>query len=90
MNEWANRAVCKEAPAVMFPVRDSTGSRRAGVADALMVCARCPVRRECAVEALRLRADTGIWAGVDLGDGAGRISETAAKALRRVAKRGVA
>lgn len=86
MSEWSNRAVCKEAPAVMFPVRDSTGSRRRGVADALMVCARCPVKRECAAEALRLHADTGIWAGVDLGDGTGRISEAAATALRRVAK----
>ncbi|MGW4124738.1 WhiB family transcriptional regulator [Nocardia sp. NPDC004711] len=46
----------------------SRATRRKAVTAALRVCLACPVRRQCAADALANGERYGIWGGVDLGD----------------------
>lgn len=55
---WVTRAACRGAdPAIFFPGPDDDA------AEALAVCARCPVRQECLEYALEARERYGIWGG---------------------------
>ena len=50
--DWRHRAVCRdEDPELFFPVGNS-GPALAQIADAKLVCNRCPVTTECL---------TGVW-----------------------------
>jgi hypothetical protein len=62
--EWRSRAACRtEPPELFFPTAESGPARAAQVAAAKAVCARCPVRQDCLVEALR-RIPYGICGGL--------------------------
>lgn len=56
---WSASALCAQTdPALFFPTKDDgSGAARA----AKRICARCPVRVECA--AAVTPADRGIWSG---------------------------
>ena len=54
---WQDRAACRGLPTEAF-----LGTSARATADALRVCARCPVRASCAVEGER--NTHGIWGGV--------------------------
>ena len=61
---WRERAECRPGNGVDPRIFFENGTRD----QALAVCARCPVRHQCHLEALRIRAtDTrplyGIWGG---------------------------
>ena len=61
---WWMRAACQSAdPDLLFPV-SSTGQSLERMAEAEAVCARCLVRRQCLVPALRTRQQHGIWGGL--------------------------
>lgn len=58
---WFARAACKGAdPNLWFPETDDTDNHgRAAKA----ICATCPVRLDCLVDALQRNEDGGIWGG---------------------------
>jgi len=57
--DWRHKAVCRdEDPELFFPVGNS-GPALAQVADAKLVCARCPVTTECLTWALDSGQDAG-------------------------------
>lgn len=61
--DWRHRATCRDLPpSLFFPTRDEfTAEARV---QALLVCARCPVRTNCLVEALAQEIDVeGVWGG---------------------------
>ncbi|GEM_PF-1971394 len=63
---WAARARCvhlETEPEAWFPRDMSTGAR-----DAIAICARCPVRRECLAAALTFGDEYGIWGGTTAAD----------------------
>jgi WhiB family redox-sensing transcriptional regulator len=67
--EWGDFALCAETdPEAFFP--EKGGSTR----NAKMVCARCPVRRDCLETALDRDERFGIWGG---------LSERERRRLRR-------
>jgi WhiB family redox-sensing transcriptional regulator len=78
VSDWSDQAQCREAGVEMFfPWKGSGQPVYAHhVADAVAVCAECPVRAECADEARRSH-ESGVWGGilfshghvVNLGDG---------------------
>jgi Transcription factor WhiB/Homeodomain-like domain len=62
--EWRSRAAClAEDPELFFPVAESGAVLQVQVAAAKAVCARCPVRQACLVEALA-RIPVGIAGGL--------------------------
>lgn len=55
---WTSRAACRSgAPDDLFVMGAAQRSAR-------VVCARCPVRLECLVDALDHRIDFGVWGGM--------------------------
>lgn len=78
--EWAEHAACKGKPVqIMFPHPNSPRA----IDYAVSICDGCPVRRQCAVEALALRERVGVRAGVHI-DGYSRV-DGARRALQREA-----
>lgn len=64
---WRDTALCLSYPALMFFGLDdleSPAERRAREDQAKVVCAACPVRRECLDYALSMREPYGIWGGL--------------------------
>lgn len=63
--DWQKRAVCyletSDAPELWTPERRPGRTVRLHLEQ---MCHRCPVRRQCAAEALATEAETGIYAGV--------------------------
>jgi WhiB family transcriptional regulator, redox-sensing transcriptional regulator len=60
---WRSAAACRLSdPDLFFPV-SSAGIAQREIAEALAVCARCPVRAPCREFALRTRQQHGIWGG---------------------------
>ena len=56
MSDWRTRAACRdEDPEIFFPDPSDTDTR----AQAEAICAKCPVRTECGLNADRF----GIWGG---------------------------
>jgi WhiB family transcriptional regulator, redox-sensing transcriptional regulator len=54
--DWRHKAICRdEDPELFFPVGNS-GPALAQIADAKLVCNRCPVTTECLTWAERRRA----------------------------------
>ena len=62
--DWRHKAVCRdEDPELFFPVGNS-GPALAQIADAKLVCNRCPVTTECLTWALDSGQDAGVWGGM--------------------------
>lgn len=62
--DWRHKAVCRdEDPELFFPVGNS-GPALAQIADAKLVCNRCPVTTECLSWALNTGQDSGVWGGM--------------------------
>jgi WhiB family redox-sensing transcriptional regulator len=62
--DWRSAAACRSAdPELFFPV-SAFGQALKQVAEAKVICARCPVRRQCLAFALRTRQAHGIWGGL--------------------------
>ena len=62
--DWRHNAVCRdEDPELFFPVGNS-GPALAQIADAKLVCNRCPVTTECLSWALESGQDAGVWGGM--------------------------
>lgn len=60
---WASRAACLGSdPELFFPIA-SSGPALEQIADAMAVCARCPVRTDCLSYALETGQDAGVWGG---------------------------
>ncbi|MDQ6936400.1 MAG: WhiB family transcriptional regulator [Actinomycetota bacterium] len=64
--DWQIRAACRGLNAAMFfhPDNERGKSRRRREAQAKVVCARCPVTRECLRWALSVREPYGVWGGL--------------------------
>ena len=61
---WRSAAACRWSdPDLFFPV-SSAGITQREIAEALAVCARCPVQAPCREFALRTRQQHGIWGGL--------------------------
>lgn len=60
---WRDSAACLGlAPDLFFPEKAAESSSQAQAAKA--VCADCPVRLECAEDAVETRAGFGVWGGL--------------------------
>ena len=63
--QWRTRAVCyletSDAPELWTPERRPARTVRVHLEQ---MCQRCPVRRQCAGEAVLTEAETGMYAGV--------------------------
>lgn len=76
--DWRHEAVCRdEDPELFFPVGNS-GPALHQIAQAKIVCNRCPVTNMCMKWALETGQDAGVWGG---------LSEEERRALKRDAKR---
>jgi WhiB family transcriptional regulator, redox-sensing transcriptional regulator len=60
---WRLAAACRSADPELFFPRSGSGKAREQIAEAKVVCAGCPVRRQCLQFALRTRPQ-GIWGGL--------------------------
>jgi WhiB family redox-sensing transcriptional regulator len=63
--DWQLRGACRGRDSSLFfhPDRTPRSARGRREAEAKAVCARCPVRAECAAHALSAREPYGIWGG---------------------------
>jgi WhiB family transcriptional regulator, redox-sensing transcriptional regulator len=62
--DWRAGAACRDAdPELFFPDGD-TGSARAQVKTAKLICRRCPVSATCLNMALASGQEAGIWGGL--------------------------
>ncbi|WP_443057150.1 WhiB family transcriptional regulator [Streptomyces sp. NBC_00669] len=62
---WRDRAACRnEDPELFFPKQ--AGNKQEELAKE--VCARCPVREQCADEARLVRPGYGVWGGASVAD----------------------
>lgn len=78
MQNWRERAACRdEDPDLFFPI-GTTGPALVQTEDAKAVCHGCPVRAECLRWALENGQDTGVWGGLD---------ENERRALKRRSRR---
>lgn len=91
-DDWLPQRACKGTdPDVFCPPTRRTSpdnpSRKLAVAPALAICSVCPVRPQCALEAIRLGISHGVVGGVDLGDASRKSEQTRADrvALARAA-----
>ncbi len=72
--DWRHEAICRdEDPELFFPVGNS-GPAIAQIAEAKVVCRRCPVMSDCLAWALESGQDAGVWGG---------MSEDERRALKR-------
>lgn len=71
--DWRHKAVCRDEPSELFFPVGNSGPALAQIADAKLVCARCPVTADCLSWALK-HADDGVWGG---------MSEDERRALKR-------
>jgi WhiB family redox-sensing transcriptional regulator len=64
--DWQLQGACREAdPATFFHPEGERGPARARrQAAAKAVCATCPVLRQCADHALKVREPYGVWGGM--------------------------
>lgn len=66
-SEWRERAACQGVDVdIFFPETERGGSPMKEGAQAFQICARCPVKRECAKDALNTGEQYGIRAGIIL------------------------
>lgn len=68
MSTWIASAACKGRTHLFFaPAGERPGARDRRVAEAVAICATCPVRTECGEYAARYSEGHGIYAGVGVG-----------------------
>ena len=73
--DWRHKAICRdEDPELFFPVGNS-GPALSQIAQAKLVCNRCPVARQC----LSWAIESGVWGG---------MAEDERRALKRRNNRG--
>ncbi len=85
--DWRSRAGCLSAdPELFFPL-SSTGPSVRQIAQAKMVCGRCPVRAECLDFALATHQAHGVWGGTSEADRS-RMRAAAARGRPVMAGRG--
>jgi hypothetical protein len=69
VSDWRALAACRGQDGRWWFTNPQTDPTGHGLAE--RICAGCPVRKECATEALRLEATSGpvvgVWAGVTVG-----------------------
>ncbi|WP_043601476.1 WhiB family transcriptional regulator [Nocardia otitidiscaviarum] len=84
-SEWWRKAACHgRNPEYWFPKVGRSSSWPAK--EAVAVCKQCPVRPQCADYAAKSGYETGIWAGVNLGErGGAPTSEKKRAALLAIA-----
>ena len=76
--DWRHAALCRdEDPELFFPI-GTTGPAASQVAEAKVVCRRCPVLEPCLEWALDTAQEAGVWGGT---------SEDERRVLRRRAGR---
>lgn len=86
--EWRHKAACrKENPELFFPVGDAAPAL-AQIADAKLICARCPVVAECLSWALKNNEEYGVWGNKS--EWERRKSERGDTRIRNVSARRVA
>lgn len=70
MWDWQRLGACRGRDSAQFFHSDGehTGVRVRREATAKTVCARCPVRPECAAHALAVREPYGVWGGFAEGE----------------------
>ncbi|HIW96209.1 MAG TPA: WhiB family transcriptional regulator [Candidatus Corynebacterium gallistercoris] len=77
--DWRHKAICRdEDPELFFPVGNS-GPALSQIAQAKLVCNRCPVARQCLSWAIESGQDAGVWGG---------MAEDERRALKRRNNRG--
>jgi WhiB family transcriptional regulator, redox-sensing transcriptional regulator len=63
--DWRHKAICKdEDPELFFPIGKAGRSIALQVADAKVVCDRCPVTTDCLSWVLKSGQDGGVWGGM--------------------------
>lgn len=64
--EWQHRGLCRSInPETFFHPEGERGpSRRRRDQRAIAICEQCPVIKECAEHALRVREPYGVWGGM--------------------------
>ncbi|MFI6585015.1 WhiB family transcriptional regulator [Embleya sp. NPDC050493] len=64
--DWQLSAACRGVDSALFfhPEGERGAARVAREASAKEVCMRCPVRRQCATHALKVREPYGVWGGL--------------------------
>ncbi len=61
--DWRHAALCRdEDPELFFPI-GTTGPAASQVAEAKIVCGRCPVLEPCLEWALDTAQEAGVWGG---------------------------
>ena len=67
---WQEQARCQGADARLFfgPEKERTRDREAREGEAKMICASCPVLRECRAHALGTPELFGVWGGLSEAD----------------------
>jgi WhiB family redox-sensing transcriptional regulator len=67
-SDWREDAACLDHdPELFWPV-GTTGQAVPWIAEAIAVCAGCPVREECLKYALDNGISEGVWGGLSEGD----------------------
>ncbi len=68
--DWQLQAACRgEDPAKFFHPEGERGpAREARIMHAKMICATCPVLKQCAEHALSVREPYGVWGGMSEDD----------------------
>jgi WhiB family transcriptional regulator, redox-sensing transcriptional regulator len=63
---WRLRAACRDIDSAVFfsPDGERGPARAAREARAKVICARCPVIRQCAAHAIRYGERYGVWGGL--------------------------
>jgi hypothetical protein len=77
---------CAQEPGLFFGSDTETPEEHAArVASARELCASCPVRLACLALALRVKEQSGVWAGLDADAGELSYLAAAARPVRRSA-----
>ncbi|GII88226.1 hypothetical protein Ssi03_62160 [Sphaerisporangium siamense] len=61
---WTNRAACKGQDPELFFEPAARSKEDPDVKRAKAICAGCPVRRECLIDAVERKEQYGIWGGL--------------------------
>jgi WhiB family redox-sensing transcriptional regulator len=61
--DWRDDAYCIDMPSHIFYGKTEDSMTAAEIAYAKTVCARCPVRRDCLIYALKNQEPYGVWGG---------------------------
>ena len=73
--DWAAAARCRTADPDLFfhPDGERAGARAERLRRARLICAACPVARQCAEHAITSREGFGIWGGLSEDERIGRL-----------------